>query len=157
MRKLLAYAGTALVIAAVLSWPMADPSPEGERRQGDYHEECQSEGCDTEELRELHASYASECLDEGCSPEEVIELAGHPDAVDAMRAAFQQHGWRIDPKHFPACRLELTETSCALLALLCKDHYLCLDGAQESAWYGCGFCVGIGSCAAGGGGTKGAR
>jgi len=42
----------------------------------DFREECQKEGCDKEEIKELWDSYRSECYDENCWTEEVFELSG---------------------------------------------------------------------------------
>lgn len=43
-----------------------------------YQEECLSEGCSNEEIRELWASFSHECFVEGCWTEEVFELSGGP-------------------------------------------------------------------------------
>jgi hypothetical protein len=68
------------------------PSSTGET----YQEECQSEGCDGEEVRELHESYREECLDEGCDIEEVAELAGGLGSVNAMMDDFSGRGWEVN-------------------------------------------------------------
>jgi hypothetical protein len=42
----------------------------------DYREECEGEGCNNEEIRELWDSFQSECFQETCWTEEVFELSG---------------------------------------------------------------------------------
>ncbi len=65
-----------------------------------YSEECQSEGCNTEETEELRESYESECFEENCSFEEVRELAGRTNSVNAMLTDFQNRGWTVSGCHF---------------------------------------------------------
>lgn len=65
-----------------------------------WHEECQVEGCSTEELTELYGSYSSECLDEGCSTEELNEDAGGQQYIDGMLQAFLQAGWVVSSGDF---------------------------------------------------------
>jgi hypothetical protein len=64
-----------------------------------YLEECQNEGCDVEERRELHASYESECFEETCSYEEVREIAGRRDSINPMMDDFQARGWKVSGCH----------------------------------------------------------
>ncbi|MDQ3802389.1 MAG: hypothetical protein M3416_00815 [Acidobacteriota bacterium] len=65
-----------------------------------YWEECQGEGCDTEEREELHESYMSECFDESyCGLEEVRELAGRRDSINPMMDDFQGRGWTVSGCH----------------------------------------------------------
>jgi hypothetical protein len=59
----------------------ATPTSLGAVQPIDYKEECLSEGCDNEEIRELWDSYQSECGDEDCWVEEVFELSGGPRYV----------------------------------------------------------------------------
>jgi hypothetical protein len=66
----------------------------------DYAEECQSEGCDGEEVSELYSSYQEECIGEGCGAEEIIELAGGAGSVNAMLNDFQSRGWQVTPCSF---------------------------------------------------------
>lgn len=61
-----------------------------------YYEECQSEGCDTEETEELHESYESECFEENCDIEEVREIAGRRGSINAMINDFQARGWAFN-------------------------------------------------------------
>ena len=48
----------------------------------DYNEECDREGCATEEVRELWYTFSEECFGEGCWMEEVGENAGSGVAQD---------------------------------------------------------------------------
>lgn len=80
-----------------------------------YNEECLSEGCDREELRDLYDSFQNECFVEGCWAEEVFELAGADRAdnpfapqtkINQMFGAFERDlgvripsvGFRTDPR-----------------------------------------------------------
>jgi hypothetical protein len=54
----------------------------------DYKEECQSEGCNNEEMSELYNSLQNECGAEMCWSEEVLELSGGPHL-------------QLDPQHNP--------------------------------------------------------
>lgn len=65
----------------------------------DYKEECQSEGCDTEEQSEMHGSYESECFEESCHYEEVRETAGSQASINPMMDAFAGHGWKVSNCH----------------------------------------------------------
>jgi hypothetical protein len=60
-----------------------------------YDEECQSEGCDGEEVEEMHEDYESECFEESCNTEEVREIAGSRGAINAMLNDFQARGLRV--------------------------------------------------------------
>lgn len=117
----------------------------------DYREECQSEGCSTEEVEELYESYEEECLHEGCSFEEVIELAGHPSSVSAMLNDFKERGWKVAEEHFLAanCTPVGSNTQCIAFVLFCQDIYQCPSDnpagpPTTSAWYACGACLGFG-------------
>jgi len=121
----------------------------------DYLEECQREGCSTEEVEELYESYDEECLQEGCSFEEVIELAGHPSSVSAMLRDFQNRGWTVDPKDLLAaeCNPVGSETKCVAVVMFCRDIYQCpsdspdpLGPPTKSSWYACGACFGFDGC-----------
>ena len=78
----------------------------------DYREECQSEGCAREEVKELWNSFKEECIGEGCWMEEVAELGGggvaqtewgnwyftDGDAVQEMLGYFSReldHRWEV--------------------------------------------------------------
>lgn len=65
----------------------------------DFREECQREGCDTEETEELHESYESECFEENCQFEEVREIAGRTGSINAMMNNFQNRGWTVNNCH----------------------------------------------------------
>lgn len=110
----------------------------------DYQEECLSEGCSDEEVRELHSGYTEECLNEGCSKEEVFELGGTASGAIEMMRAFRQHGWDFDPSDFqgidPFCAG--TETSCIGVVLTCNDNCTYPDGSTSST-YVCGACFGF--------------
>jgi hypothetical protein len=101
----------------------------------DYQEECLSEGCSTEEVRELYASYREECINEGCSKEEVIELGGTPSGALAMLAHFRKLGYEVREKDFMnlQCTPIGSETQCAALVFLCKDIWQCPDGITRAA------------------------
>lgn len=124
----------------------------------DYAEECQSEGCSGEEVRELYQSYKEECINEGCSHEEVIELAGHPGSVNAMLEEFRRRGFKVlDNSPGPGCTATGSQTKCALFVMVCRDWYFCPGGTDAcapndlfcpggntaSAWYPCGACFGF--------------
>lgn len=64
-----------------------------------YWEECQNEGCDTEEREEMHESYESECFEESCKYEEVREVAGRRDSINPMMNDFQGRGWKVSGCH----------------------------------------------------------
>ncbi len=68
-------------------------------RGEDYREECQNEGCDTEEREELHESYESECFEESCDVEEVRETAGAINSINAMWDDFNSRGWTVSGCH----------------------------------------------------------
>ncbi len=92
-----ALAGSITAMVVLLSLHQLErtsgpPSSTGET----YQEECQSEGCEGEEVRELHESYREECLDEGCDIEEVAELAGGLGSVNAMMDDFSARGWEVN-------------------------------------------------------------
>jgi hypothetical protein len=126
-----------------------------------YGEECLSEGCNDEEVRELYASYQEECINEGCSHEEVIELAGGAQFVDAMLSEFNRRGWKTLPgSPGSGCTATGTKTKCAALVFLCQDWYFCPGGTDacspddifcpggntSSSWYACGVCLGFSGC-----------
>lgn len=48
----------------------------------DYYEECDREGCSSEEVKELWSTFHHECFVEGCWMEEVAENAGSGVAQD---------------------------------------------------------------------------
>lgn len=127
----------------------------------DYAEECLSEGCNDEEVRELYSWYAEECINEGCSHEEVIELAGGAGSVNAMLDEFRRRGFKVlDNSPGPGCSATGTTTKCAAILLLCQDWYfcpggtdacppddpLCPGGNTKSSWYVCGGCIGFSGC-----------
>jgi hypothetical protein len=87
------HVGLALVAFGMVRW-VSSHSGHTSRHASkeDYAEECQSEGCDGEEVSELYSSYQEECIGEGCDTEEVVELAGNRDAVNAMLRDFQSRG-----------------------------------------------------------------
>jgi hypothetical protein len=66
----------------------------------DYRSECIDEGCDTDELQELHDSYNEECVIETCSAEEASALAGGYDAINAMLDAFRERGWTVSEEDY---------------------------------------------------------
>lgn len=73
--------------------------------QFDYREECLSEGCDNEELKELYNSMMHECNSETCWHEEVTELSGGSRYDSAMFEAFRNRlgktftiTYRTDPR-----------------------------------------------------------
>jgi hypothetical protein len=66
----------------------------------DYAEECQGEGCDSEEVSELYETYSEECSGETCSREEVAEIAGNDGAINAMLNDFQSRGLAVKPCSF---------------------------------------------------------
>lgn len=70
-----------------------------DRGEYGYHEECQQEGCDSEEREELHESYDEECLGETCRKEEVRELAGRTNSINAMLDRFAASGWATSGCH----------------------------------------------------------
>ena len=124
----------------------------------DYDEECISEGCSGEEVRELYSSYKEECINEGCSHEEVIELAGNSSQVNAMLDEFRRRGFEVlDNSPGPSCRPTGTTTKCAAVFFLCQDWYFCPGGTDvcppddpfcpggntSSSWYVCGACFGF--------------
>jgi hypothetical protein len=113
----------------------------------DYLEECQHEGCNSEELSEMCSSYTEECIGEGCSKEEVIELAGSPSSVAPMFLDLKRHGCNVRDSDFVAgnCTGIKTDTTCVLVTLWCKDFYSCPDGNLETSWYICGGCIGTSS------------
>jgi hypothetical protein len=124
----------------------------------DYAEECQSEGCNGEEVRELYQSYQEECIHEGCSHEEVIELAGKAGSVSAMLDEFRRRGYKVlDNSPGPGCTATGTLAKCRFIVLTCQDWYFCPGGTDQcpadepfcpggntkSAWYACGICIGF--------------
>jgi hypothetical protein len=64
-----------------------------------YREECQNEGCDTEEREELHEDYESECFEESCKYEEVRETAGAQASINPMMDDFGGRGWKVSGCH----------------------------------------------------------
>ncbi len=113
----------------------------------DYQEECLSEGCSSEEVKELYASYYEECIGEGCSKEEIYELAGSPQAADQMCRDFAQRGFQVRPQDCaglnPTCTG--TTTSCYGVVLVCDDHCTFPDGSKRPP-YACGACLGLSGC-----------
>lgn len=121
-----------------------------------FREECLSEGCSNEEVRELYSSYAEECLNEGCSREELIELAGGPQFVTQMLEKFRSLGFRVAGSDASQCRATGTIAKCRVFLLTCQDWYQCPTGTDNcegefacpggnvsSAWYVCGGCFGF--------------
>jgi len=144
VRKTVIYVCIALVIFALSSQATLVAE---KIRADNYQEECLSEGCSTEEVRELYAWYREECISEGCSKEEVIELGGTPSGALAMLQHFRRLGYEVREKDFLnlQCSPIGTETTCAALVFLCKDSWQCPDGIHKSSWYACGVCF-FGSC-----------
>lgn len=135
----------------VMALSLAAPSA-----RADFAEECLSEGCSAEEIRELYASYQEECIDEGCSHEEVIELAGGAAHVNAMLAEFRRRGFRVLDNTPTGCTAAGTIAKCRVFLLTCQDWYFCPGGHDscegtfgcpggntKSAWYVCGGCFGF--------------
>jgi hypothetical protein len=124
----------------------------------DYGEECLSEGCSGEEVRELYSSYAEECINEGCSHEEVIELAGGAGNVNAMLDEFRRRGYKVlDNLPGPGCTPTGSTAKCAGFLQICQDWYFCPGGKDacppndqfcpggntKSSPYVCGGCFGF--------------
>lgn len=65
-----------------------------------WHEECQVEGCDQEELQELYNTYSEECLNEACDTGEVRRDAGGDQYIDPMLANFLAAGWVVNSQNF---------------------------------------------------------
>ena len=141
MRKLVLYISVALIIFTLASQGTMVAK---KVTMDDYQEECLSEGCSNEEVRELWVSYKEECLNEGCSREEVIELGGTPQGALAMLNHFRKLGFEVRERDFLnlTCTAIGTETKCAAVLLLCKDFWQCPDKVHESSWYVCGGCLG---------------
>jgi hypothetical protein len=144
VRKVVLYLSVALIIFILAS---QGTMVSKKVATNNYQEECLSEGCSNEEVRELWVSYKEECLHEGCSREEVIELGGTPQGALAMRDHFRKLGFEVRDSDFAnlACTPIGTQTKCIALVLICKDSYQCQNGVHESSWYACGACFG-GSC-----------
>lgn len=144
MRKTILYMSVALII-----FTLASQGTIVSKRvtASNYQEECLSEGCSTEEVKELWRSYNEECLHEGCSREEVIELGGSPSGALAMKDHFLRLGLKINEKDFQFlnCSPIGTETACWAVVLMCKDSWQCPNGVHQSSWYACGGCF-FGSC-----------
>lgn len=64
------------VFALVTAAAGSDAHDISDARPIDFAEECDSEGCSREEVRELWATFSHECFTEGCWMEEVAENAG---------------------------------------------------------------------------------
>jgi hypothetical protein len=147
----------ALAAAVMLFKHIEATSSEGRAgaAREDYKEECQGEGCSSEELSEICASYTEECIGEGCSKEEVIELAGNPGSVFPMLQDLKAHGCKVRESDFGAgnCQGIKTDTQCAAVTLWCKDYYACPGGNFDTSWYICGGCIGFGSGSNQGGGS----
>lgn len=94
------HVGLALAVFGSVRWLSHHRNPPGHDAREDYAEECQSEGCDGEEVAELYATYQEECINEGCDIEEVIETAGGRGSVNAMLADFQSRGMTVTPCSF---------------------------------------------------------
>lgn len=99
MQRPLLMLAIAVAVFSFVGWGSRQPLATSGSNE-DYHEECQQEGCDTEEREELHEWYESECFEETCSFEEVRETAGRTGSINAMLNDFQGRGWRISGCHF---------------------------------------------------------
>ena len=97
------YIGIAAVVFVAVR-AASVPRPVQPDQGESYAEECQSEGCDGEEVNELYATYQEECLNEGCDIEEVAETAGGHNSVNAMLDEFQRRGLRISACTFNPLR-----------------------------------------------------
>ncbi|MCA1578139.1 MAG: hypothetical protein LC794_12350 [Acidobacteria bacterium] len=144
MRKVILYISVALIIFTLASQGTMITK---KVTTDDYQEECLSEGCSDEEVRELWVSYKEECINEGCSREEVIELGGTPQGALAMLNHFRRLGFEVRDRDFLnlQCTAIGSQTKCAAVLMLCKDLWQCPDKVHESSWYVCGGCLG-GSC-----------
>lgn len=86
-----------------------EPGVDDGHTQFDYHEECNREGCDREEVEELWESFKHECFSEGCWYEEVLELSGgwvyDRQMLDAFRKRlgkkFSTPTYRTNPRPDP--------------------------------------------------------
>ena len=80
----------------------ADPTLDTSVPSFNYNEECNNEGCFSEEVRELYSSYHQECIVEGCAFEEQRELAGsrHPVVISQMYQHFRRLGFWVLPQHY---------------------------------------------------------
>ena len=80
-----------LIISLMGVFTLATPA------SANYREECENEGCNTEEISELYNSYKSECIDSSCSKQDVQNIAGHKysEGLRRMFAAFSSIN-RID-------------------------------------------------------------
>lgn len=85
----------AVVVFCVMGVAAQQPVPSDPQSGETYDEECQSEGCDGEEVEEMHEDYESECFEESCNTEEVREIAGSRGAINAMLNDFQARGLRV--------------------------------------------------------------
>lgn len=144
MRKVVLYICVALIIFTLASQGTMVTK---KVTASDYQEECLSEGCSDEEVKELWRSYKEECINEGCSKEEVIELGGTPSGALQMLQHFRRLGLQVRERDFLnlQCTPIGSETKCAAILLLCKDIWQCPDGIHQSSWYVCGGCI-FGSC-----------
>lgn len=144
MRKVVLYASVALIIFFLAS---QGTMVSKKVATNDYQEECLSEGCSDEEVRELWVSYKEECINEGCSKEEIIELGGTPQGALAMLRHFKRLGFEVRDKDFLDldCTGIKTDTKCIGVLMFCKDFWQCPSGVHESSWYVCGGCLGA-SC-----------
>jgi len=163
MIKSLMTCALVLVIAALL-FESFEGRPLGRhpKSRENYAEECQHEGCDSEEISEMCASYTEECIGEGCSKEEIIELAGNPLAVQPMFQDLARHGCKIRQQDEVAagCQGVGSTAKCWGVVQFCQDSYLCPGGGFTSSWYPCGACLGFGetqSQSTGQGGCASAR
>ncbi len=106
-----------------------------------YQEECNAEGCNSEEIEELYESYAEECLHEGCRKEEIIELGGNPSGALDMLREFQNRGYQVDDTDFMnlACDYLGREEKSYGPVFVCRDSWQCQDGVHQSSWFACGF------------------
>lgn len=144
MRKPVLYASVALTIFILASQGTMVTK---KITTDDYQEECLSEGCSDEEVKELWRSYREECINEGCSKEEVIELGGTPSGALEMLRHFRRLKLEVRDRDFLnlTCTPIGTQTKCVAVLFFCKDSWSCPDGIHTSSWYVCGGCL-FGSC-----------
>lgn len=108
MRKLITYglllAGLMLTMGGAAMASPAEPGAGPDfTATYSYNEECNNEGCSTEEVRELHRSYVAECSSPSsvrnrCSYEELAETAGHDyygTNIDQMLDHFYSLGYPL--------------------------------------------------------------
>ena len=139
MRKTLLYMCLAMFIFLLSSQSAMVVDKVG---TNNYQEECLNEGCNNEEVRELHVMYKEECIKEGCNKEELIELGGTPSGALSMLQHFRNLGFTVRDKDFMnlQCSAVGSETKCMVFFLMCKDIWQGPDGIHKSTWYVCGGC-----------------